>query len=1400
MSGVAGNRVEELLATGLPVITVPTRARAALGAVEHVDLGAALQYAMRGTTTGIHMLVAYFSQSTVAASDRDSPDSIIFGELQEASRPAVGLASSTSSFSLAFGDLTSPESAMAMWAWYWACAWHQAVGADECADRWRESLLADLTANPDAIAQSAIGRLFTDSDFEKWFRARAPAEQDSWTDIFGLVNAADVRAAKVAIGTGAASRLFALLCARKCRVRWGGMGKGLEVNGNFHPKLYVVERGDRPDGADSVVLVGSGNWSKSALSAADHTGNVEMGMAYRVPGHVWTGDGPHGDHAAAQLARAGRQIFEQFCVAVCDWTEPMAVFTVAKRAFLVKRRPEDDTSENRPFPEGRVPYVQALHFLRQELSTRVGHSALRNLPPGMLAGIGHYQEEGARRLVAIIERDWGALLCDSTGLGKTWVAMRVIAHYARAIRDLQVVVLVPNATLSQWRAEIAQQQQLGCAVAVIPHGALQGSTVSREIRQILAADLVVVDESHNLRNGQSSRSQRLRSLLSLPAVDADGNRRPVAGVDPPRLRRTLLMTATPINNSLEDLVAQVSLFRFPEAERIQNRWPEQAEWAARPSEKLEDWLKRLRKACGKTGDWPSATAIDNYGWEWAAHGISRYLQDQEESLAPGPAGPSSRDSAAVVAKGQAVLRELLDRLMVKRTRADVLDIEKGRGGSPILFRKSSMNLQLPVRPSGEEQQVLGLLLRAFRKDADRKLTFAVYKPVGELAEQDQGNLAGLQRVLLLKRLESCSMVLLESLLRLIGLHALRICQSKSTVIVASHLELLNPIQMTPEWRTVMQLWGRQEGDGSNNGHDIEYLSDRYRESPLAKAPDTANEDEAGQIELGIDTPMEDRMDSRHLPDLINDLGILVECAGQLAPLVLGQDAADRPKWLALPTAVKWPDASSWVRRLWEDSKLAALFGLLVREFALGKKVIVFSQFADTLAYVRSVVAAAQTLGLSGDRMVEIAGKLSEICSTRVDPANLRLLLDRVGFVTGSTEDDTKETLLRAFAPYYHMELTPFPPKADPDAATAAKNKAAWAERWRKAADHPIDVLFATDVLAEGVNLQDAAVLVNFDLHWNPVRLIQRAGRIDRRLRRATEEGGESFDDLDAVAPNIPRYFFKGRAEPPVFVNAILPDELESELRLCERLARKAMTIHATVGLDSDLGLLGQLDLAGLAGTRSSPATVQEEVARTPGGAELANQALVKIDAQLDYQSRRGAPPASVDVGKFALWRAPGVAPLDPFLLVAKYSRDGHVAEVRGILRPTALAPQAELPLGPVKLTTGEVRIVDIESARSRGSYYTLRQVPAGVVPSFLQEATLADLARIAAELAPSVLKMATRDQEWCGNAAYRLIWAAIHASSSDVPEAVLSTTPGKRLNIHTFQAIQFPSGLLISES
>ena len=74
---------------------------------------------------------------------------------------------------------------------------------------------------------------------------------------------------------------------------------------------------------------------------------------------------------------------------------------------------------------------------------------------------------------------------------------------------------------------------------------------------------------------------------------------------------------------------------------------------------------------------------------------------------------------------------------------------------------------------------------------------------------------------------------------------------------------------------------------------------------------------------------------------------------------------------------------------------------------------------------------------------------------------------------------------------------------------------------------PIDILIATDALSEGQNLQDADMVINYDIHWNPVRIIQRMGRIDRLGSPNQEIFGINFWPSD----NINSYLnLQGRIE------------------------------------------------------------------------------------------------------------------------------------------------------------------------------------------------------------------------------------------------------------------------------
>ncbi len=92
-------------------------------------------------------------------------------------------------------------------------------------------------------------------------------------------------------------------------------------------------------------------------------------------------------------------------------------------------------------------------------------------------------------------------------------------------------------------------------------------------------------------------------------------------------------------------------------------------------------------------------------------------------------------------------------------------------------------------------------------------------------------------------------------------------------------------------------------------------------------------------------------------------------------------------------------------------------------------------------------------------------------------------------------------------------------------------------------EEEIEFLFATDVLSEGQNLQDCGNLINYDLHWNPVRMIQRNGRINRL--------GSPFEN--------------------VYIYNLHPETaLDSYLRLVNRLERKIDVIKYTIGTDQSV--------------------------------------------------------------------------------------------------------------------------------------------------------------------------------------------------------------------------------------
>ena len=160
---------------------------------------------------------------------------------------------------------------------------------------------------------------------------------------------------------------------------------------------------------------------------------------------------------------------------------------------------------------------------------------------------------------------------------------------------------------------------------------------------------------------------------------------------------------------------------------------------------------------------------------------------------------------------------------------------------------------------------------------------------------------------------------------------------------------------------------------------------------------------------------------------------------------------DRNRLSTLVSAARQVDAG-------RDAKLAALREVIENKCrspinAGNRKVIVFTAFADTARYLYEQLAAwgRQTLGLETALVTGTGSNQTTLPRLRKDMASI----------------------LSAFAPRAKERPEDFAGEGD------------------------LDLLIATDCISEGQNLQDCDCLINYDIHWNPVRIIQRFGRIDR---------------------------------------------------------------------------------------------------------------------------------------------------------------------------------------------------------------------------------------------------------------------------------------------------------------
>jgi SNF2 family DNA or RNA helicase len=610
-------------------------------------------------------------------------------------------------------------------------------------------------------------------------------------------------------------------------------------------------------------------------------------------------------------------------------------------------------------------YLKMAYHLSEE--ARTGLLEFR-IPRDFKDRLFEYQVAAVKIAAHHLNRRGGVLIGDVVGLGKTLMATAL----ARIMQDdygTETLVLSPKNLTGMWRNSLHDYHLVGEVHSM--------SNVQNELPDLRRFRVVIIDESHNLRNRDGKRYKAIKDYIEKNES------------------KCILLTATPYNKTYLDLSAQLRLFLSEEQSKDLGIRPERllsqlgesrfsAEYqcpvrsltAFEKSPYPDDWRDLMRLYLVRR---TRSFIQDNYAQHDPESGRTYLLfPDGRRSYFPArvprtvtfPISDAQRDPYAMLYSDEVT------------SAVNALNLPRYGLANYIAAKPKE-------RPTPAEARQLDHLSRAGKR------------------------LMGFCRTNLFKRLESGGPAFLQSLERhvlrnYVVLHAIE--HGLAIPLGTQDAELLDPGVSDEDENTLLPEAGDEAGDGG----DLDALhgllaTSLHSEAEYQQRAAQVYEQYAGQYRRRFTWLRPTLFHTTLKKDLLADaralLAVLAHCG-------------------------------TWdVNR---DTKLAALITLLTHEHP-DEKILIFTQFADTVTYLTRHLKAKNIAALEG--------------------------------VTGDSDDPTK--LAWRFSPVSNDK------------------------REQILLSEELRILIATDVLSEGQNLQDAHIVVNYDLPWAIIRLIQRAGRVDR---------------------------------------------------------------------------------------------------------------------------------------------------------------------------------------------------------------------------------------------------------------------------------------------------------------
>ena len=602
-----------------------------------------------------------------------------------------------------------------------------------------------------------------------------------------------------------------------------------------------------------------------------------------------------------------------------------------------------------------------------------------------------FQKKGILSLIRMLQKYDGAILADAVGLGKTWSALAVMKFFASTH---EIILICPKKLEQNWsrylkrrgsKFEVDQFDFLVRFHTDLSEDRMGSYDVGMSYLTSEKAKLIVIDESHNLRNDKANRYKFLVEQILQKNQDV----------------KVLLISATVINNSLNDARNQFKLmvqgnvhgydaklgvrnidYSFKQAQTIFN------EWRKDDNPKIGDFIKKL----------------------------------------------SDND-----------FFRLTDSLLVARTRKMVESQE-----TDLIFPVKNKPVNLFVTPhqlgnfeTFEElfehfPPMLSGYQPAFYLDDES----GVKKDVLRDEKLRDRFLVKMIYILMVKRLESSWFSFYSTVEKIKDHH-----QNALDKIKAYQADKAKPVNLEND---LVNL------DDDQNDDEFTEAVEHYtlgKKRPIS----IAEIDRVGNLD-------------KFKEDLKQDLDALDKLSVNLQKFAVKLDKEIAP-------------ASKKSDRLKScDDKLKALIAEIVKKRKSGAnnhnpKVVIFTVYRDTAVYLFEQL---QDRGFDKIAIASGTGSYSNDCDPK---QSMEAILERFApytklFCEKEWNFQSEKVGLEAFAewqewvkdnhPYTYQKLT-----------------------------KPIDILIATDALSEGQNLQDADMVINYDIHWNPVRIIQRMGRIDR---------------------------------------------------------------------------------------------------------------------------------------------------------------------------------------------------------------------------------------------------------------------------------------------------------------